>query len=99
MTAPAKIREIETPRRILFPAVAGDVVSLLEGPADAQYVERSVVAPRCDTFSPRGFVCITHRQRLANEYQLQSHLETMGPDVEHVVASVCAWHGAEELKQ
>lgn len=87
--APAFTVRSRSEKRRLIPAIAGDVAHF-NG-------ERHVTRVRCAEHSPRGYVCITHAQLLANQYQLQEHVRgTIG--TQHVVAAVCAHHGAEELE-
>lgn len=77
-------------RRVIVGAIAGDA-AVVDG-------ERVVVADFCAEHSPRGFVCLTHSQRLANQHQLQEHVTTSGAEVQHVIACVCAHHGAEQYR-
>lgn len=73
-------------------AVAGDRIHLPD--ADAGFV-----VPRCVLTPPlaaRGYACLPCRQRLANWYQLEAHLETSGEYL-HVIARLCPEHGWETL--
>jgi len=75
---------------LVVPAVAGDAVHFPGEPRDE-------VSVACHHAGSGAYICLTHQQRCANEYQLDCHLEAFGLGSQHVVARVCRIHGPEAL--
>jgi hypothetical protein len=67
------------------PARRGDVLTL--------GLDAFMLWPACGE-TRKQFACLTHRQRLANQGQLEMHTEHGG---EHVIAALCPTHGWEAL--
>lgn len=69
------------------------IIAAIEGDqtTDADGVLRAV-GPRCEC-ARVGYWCLTHRQRLANTYQAELHVE----QGRHTVARDCCNHGINAL--
>lgn len=83
MTAAASV-----PALILRPTFAGDVLHVAGD-------RREVLEPPCTT-TYLAYACVSCQARLANQHQLELHLEHGGT---HFICGVCPEHGPEGIEQ